>query len=109
MNICDRSDTTALCYPRYVRIGGRPVHSYKIFLGIGIYFAILMSAAVAARTGISPLRVGAGCLLCAVVGMIGARAYHLALYFRDYHAHRFWAEAWNPQRGGWSVFGGLII
>jgi len=109
MNASGRGGTTSLRDPRYVRVGGRVVNSYKIFLCIGIYVAILLSAAVAAGTGISPLRMGAGCLLCAVVGMIGARAYHLALHWRVYRTHRFRQEVWNPERGGWSVFGGLLI
>jgi prolipoprotein diacylglyceryltransferase len=109
MNECHRSGTTRLRDPRYVRIAGHAVNSYKVFLFIGIYFAILLSSAVGARSGISPLRMSTGCFLCAVVGMIGARVYHLALYYRVYRTHRFRAEVWNPERGGWSVFGGLLI
>ncbi|MFH0344717.1 MAG: prolipoprotein diacylglyceryl transferase family protein [Chromatiales bacterium] len=95
-------------FPRYFNIGGHWVNSYKVFLCIGIYSGILLSAAVAERSGISPLRLGAGCLLVAILGLIGARVYHLAVFFRRYSRDRFWAEAWNPKRGGLSVFGILI-
>lgn len=96
-------------FPRYFNIGGHWVNSYKVFLCVGLYSAILLSAAVAERSGIPPLRFGTGCLLIAILGLIGARVYHLAVFFRSYPKDRFWAEAWNPKRGGWSVFGALIV
>jgi prolipoprotein diacylglyceryltransferase len=96
-------------YPRYFRLGGRWINAYKVFLCLGIYLGILVSAAVAARSGISPLRLGAGCLLCAVAGMIGARVYHLVLNFAAYRRAGLRATAWDAERGGWSVFGGLVI
>lgn len=96
-------------FPRYFFIGGRWINSYKVFLCVGIYFGTLVSAAVAARSGLSPLRLGAGCLLCAIVGMIGARVYHLAVHFRAYHKAGFRTTAWNTASGGWSVLGGLVI
>jgi phosphatidylglycerol:prolipoprotein diacylglycerol transferase len=96
-------------FPRYFKIGAHWVNSYRIFLGIGIYLGILLSAVVAEASGISPLRMGAGSLLCAIIGLIGARLYHLMVSFRHYPKDRFWVEAWNTRRGGLSLFGGLII
>ena len=78
-------------------------------LCIGIYVGSLLSAAAAQGSGISPLRVGLGCVSCAIVGMVGARIYYLITAARHYTNERFWAEAWNAKGGGWSVFGGLII
>ncbi len=96
-------------YPRYFCIGGHWVNSYKVFLCIGVYLGIVLSAAVAARRGISPLRVGVVFLLCVLVGMIGARVYHLAANFRTHRAAGLRATAWDSRGGGWSVFGGLAI
>ncbi|MBI3246331.1 MAG: prolipoprotein diacylglyceryl transferase [Deltaproteobacteria bacterium] len=96
-------------FPRYFRIGRHWVSAYKVFLCIGIYMGTLVSAAMAQGSGISPLRMGMGCVACAIVGMVGARIFHLIVSARLYTNGRFWAEAWNPKRGGWSVFGGLAI
>jgi phosphatidylglycerol:prolipoprotein diacylglycerol transferase len=100
---------TSPAFPRYFKIGGRWVNAYKVFLCVGIYSGILLSAAVAERSGISPLLMGLGCLPIAILGLLGARVYHLAVFSRNYPKHRFWAEAWNPQRGGGSVWGALVV
>jgi phosphatidylglycerol:prolipoprotein diacylglycerol transferase len=96
-------------FPRYFRIAGYWINSYKVFLCLGIYFGILLSAAVAERSGIAPLRVGSGLLLCAILGLMGARLYHLAVYFNVYRKAGFSLAARSPTEGGWSVFGGLVI
>ena len=96
-------------FPRYFKIAGHWISAYKVCLCIGIYVGILASAAVAQASGISPLRMGLGCLSCAIVGMAGARLFHVAVSWRAYSNERFWTEVWNSKRGGWSVFGGLII
>jgi phosphatidylglycerol:prolipoprotein diacylglycerol transferase len=105
----DQVGTTGAGFPRYFNIGGHWVNSYKVFLCVGIYSGILLSAAVAERSGIAPLPFGLGCLLIAILGLIGARLYHLAVFFPYYLKDRFWAEVWNTKRGGWSVFGTLIV
>ena len=96
-------------FPRYFRIAGYAVNSYKVFLCVGIYSGILLSAAVGERSGLSSLRLGAGLLLFAIAGLVGARAYHLAAYFRDYRSTGFVLTPRNAHEGGWSVLGGLII
>lgn len=96
-------------FPRYFRIAGYWVSAYKVFLCLGIYSGVLLSAAVAQHSGLSPLSLGLGCLLCAMAGLVGARVYHLLLFFRSYPKRQFWREAWNPQNGGWSIFGALVI
>lgn len=96
-------------FPRYFKIAGHWVSAYKVCLCIGIYTGTLVSAAVAQGSGISPLRMGLGCVSCAILGMVGARVFHLLVSWRFYTNERFWAEAWNPRSGGWSVFGGLVI
>ncbi len=53
-------------FPRFFKIGGYWVSAYKVFLCIGIYSGILVSAALAERSGIPPLRMGAGALACAI-------------------------------------------
>ena len=71
-------------FPRFFRIGRYWVSAYKVFLCVSIYSGILVSAAVADRSGISPLRLGIGLLACAILALIGARAYHLAVNFAAY-------------------------
>jgi prolipoprotein diacylglyceryltransferase len=94
-------------YPRYFKICGRWVNSYKVFLCIGIYIGVLVSAAVAQSIGISPLRMGLGGLCCAISGLAGARLYFLLLH-ADRYRQRGWKALWDPRSGGWSVFGALI-
>lgn len=96
-------------FPRYFCIAGYWVNSYKVFLCVGIYSGILLSAAVGERSGISPLRLGMGLLLFAIVGLIGARLYHLAVNFRLYRNTGFFLTARSPTEGGWGVLGGLVV
>lgn len=95
-------------FPRYFKICGHWVNSYKVFLCVGIYSGTLMSAGLGERSGISPLRIGAGALACAISGLVGARIYHLLLFAPRYLKERSWAALWNPQSGGWSLFGALL-
>jgi phosphatidylglycerol---prolipoprotein diacylglyceryl transferase len=96
-------------FPRYFRIAGHWVNSYKIFLCIGVYLGILVSAGVGERSGHSPLRLGAGLLLFAIIGMIGARLYHLAVHLGAYRTAGVPLTARRSMQGGWSVLGGLVI
>ena len=45
-------------FPRFFRINGYAVNSYKFFLCVGIYVGTLATAALASFSGLSPLRVG---------------------------------------------------
>ncbi len=94
-------------YPQYFRIAGHWVNSYKVFLCVGLYGAILVISAFAERSGLSPLSVGLGCLVCAVGALFGARIYHLLVFAPVYLRQKSWASVWDSRRGGWSVFGGL--
>lgn len=96
-------------FPRYFRIGGYWVNAYKLLLCVGIYTGTLVSAAVAQVSGMSPLRMGVGCVSCAFLGIVGARMYYLILLALVHGNERLWAEMWNPERGGGAVFGGLLI
>ena len=95
-------------YPRYFRIAGQWVNSYKVFLCVGIYIGILVSAAVAQSSGIPPLRVGLGSLALAIIGLAGARAYHLLVYHPRYFGRNASQSVWNSKDGGWSVFGAFL-
>jgi prolipoprotein diacylglyceryltransferase len=77
-------------------------------LYVGIYAGILTSAWLAERSGISPLRMGAGCLACALSALIGARIYHLLVFPPRYLEKRSWAALWDPKSGGASIFGSLL-
>ena len=96
-------------FPRYFRIGGFSVNSYKVFLCAGIYAGMIVSAAVAERSGLSPLRMGAACVGAAFLGLAGARIAHLLAFAPHYLRERSWAALWDTSRGGWSLFGALLF
>lgn len=96
-------------FPRYFNIAGRSVSAYKVFLWVGFYSGTLLNAAVAERSGMSPLRIGAASLACAISGLIGARICHLLAYAPQYLRQRSWAVLWDSTRGGSSVFGALLF
>jgi phosphatidylglycerol:prolipoprotein diacylglycerol transferase len=95
-------------YPRYFRIAGRWVSSFKVFLCVGIYVGILTIAAVAQSSGVAPLRAGLGALALATVGLVGARVYHLLVYHALYFGRNARQNVWNFNDGGASVFGALL-
>jgi phosphatidylglycerol:prolipoprotein diacylglycerol transferase len=110
MTRLDHSPSLALpAFPRYFRIAGYWVNSYKVFLCIGIYSGILLSAFVSERSGISPFRLGVGLLLFALVGLIGSRLYHLVVNLSVYRETGFSLTSRNQTEGGWSVLGGLVV
>lgn len=94
-------------YPRFFRIGGNWINSYKVFLCIGIYTGSLATAALADRSGFSPLQFGLGAMACALAGLFGARLYHLFVHLGVY-VRQPSRRLWDSRRGGWSVFGALI-
>jgi phosphatidylglycerol:prolipoprotein diacylglycerol transferase len=53
--------------------------------------------------------VGLACLACALVAMTGARAYHVAANWPSYRGLGFGRIARDTERGGLSLFGGLVI
>ena len=95
-------------FPRFFRIAGYSVNSYKFFLCIGIYVGTLATAALASLSGLSPLRVGLAAMTCALAGLIGARVYYLLVHARFYLRQRSLAAVWDSSRGGWSLFGSLL-
>jgi phosphatidylglycerol---prolipoprotein diacylglyceryl transferase len=95
-------------FPRFFRIAGFSINSYKFFLCVGIYLGTLATAALASYSGLSPLRVGLATMACALVGMIGARLYYLLVHAPFYLRQRSLSGLWNSGEGGWSVFGTLI-
>jgi phosphatidylglycerol---prolipoprotein diacylglyceryl transferase len=97
-----------LAYPRFFRIRSYRVSSYKVFLCVGAYVGILAAAAVGACSGLAPLRLGTGLLAFAMVGMVGARVYHMAVNHRIYRRVGFSVRPRGLADGGWSVQGGLL-
>lgn len=81
--------------------------SYKFFLCVGIYVGTLASAGLGNSSGLSPLRTGLAAMSCALVGLIGARVYHLLVYAPAYLRQRSVRALWDPGKGGLSVFGAL--
>jgi len=95
-------------YPRFFRIGGYWINSYKFFLCVGIYTGSLATAALADRSGFSPLRFGFGAMGCALAGLAGARVYHVIVHAPVYFRQRSRCALWDSSRSGWSVFGALL-
>ena len=104
-----KTNGAALVPPRYVRVAGRWINAYKIFLCVGLTVGILASAATAQIAGWSPLAVGLGCLACVLVALVGARVYHVVVNWPAYRGAGFRRIARDMERGGWSLFGALVI
>jgi phosphatidylglycerol---prolipoprotein diacylglyceryl transferase len=95
-------------FPRFFMLFGFPVSSYKVFLCVGIYVGTLTTAALAGFSGLSSLNVGLATIACALVGLIGARVYHLLVYAPAYVRQGSVSALWNSREGGMSLFGALI-
>jgi phosphatidylglycerol---prolipoprotein diacylglyceryl transferase len=108
MRVAPITATVNTGFPRFFRIAGYPVNSYKFFLCVGIYVGTLACAALASASGLSALRVGLATTACALVGMIGARLYYLLVHAPYYLRQRSVPGLWDSTEGGWSVFGTLI-
>jgi prolipoprotein diacylglyceryltransferase len=95
-------------FPRFFTFFGYSVSSYKFFLCAGIYAGTLTTAAWASASGLSPLRVGLAAMACALVGMVGARLYHLIVFAPIYMRQRSVSALWDTKAGGFSVFGAFF-
>ena len=95
-------------FPRFFTFFGYSVSAYKFFLCVGIYVGTLTTAALAGASGLSPLRVGLAAMSCALVGLIGARAYYLLVHAPNYLFHHSLSALWNSKHGGASGFGALL-
>src|SRR5262245_15853875 len=89
-------------FPRFFRIGGYSLNSYKFFLCVGIYVGTLATAALASTSGLSPLAVGVAAMGCALLGLIGARVYFLLVHARTYLRRGSSRALWDSSAGGWS-------
>jgi prolipoprotein diacylglyceryltransferase len=94
-------------FPRFFTFFGYSVSAYKFFLCVGIYVGTLTTAALAGSSGLSPLRIGLATMSCALVGLIGARLYHLLVHAPAYMRQRSVSALWDRSGGGFSVFGAL--
>lgn len=103
-----QSEETRIGFPRFFNIGGYWINAYKFFLIVGIYIGSLASAALGQSAGQSPLRVGLAAMGSALLGLVGARVYHLAVHARYFFRRGSRHLLWDVRRGGWGVFGALI-
>lgn len=95
-------------FPRFFTIAGRSVNSYKVFLAVGICIGVLVSAAMADLSGLSPLRTGLAAMVSGLAGLIGARIYHVAVHAPAYVTSGSPRALWDSSAGGLSVFGSLL-
>jgi phosphatidylglycerol:prolipoprotein diacylglycerol transferase len=102
------SDSITVGFVRYFRILGFSVNAYKLFLCVGLYVGTLATAALAASSALSPLKVGICASVCALAGIIGARAYYVLMYASQFIRLRSFARLWDPSKGGLSCFGALL-
>jgi prolipoprotein diacylglyceryltransferase len=75
---------------------------------VGVYVATLTTAILASFSGLSPLRVGLATMACALMGLLGARGYHLLVYAPTYVRQRSFSALWDSRSGGLGVFGALV-
>jgi phosphatidylglycerol:prolipoprotein diacylglycerol transferase len=94
-------------FPRFFTFFGYSISSYKFFLCVGIYIGTLTTAALGSASGLSPLHVGLASMACALVGLIGARLYHLLVHAPTYMRQSSISALWDRSKGGFSVFGAL--
>jgi phosphatidylglycerol:prolipoprotein diacylglycerol transferase len=95
-------------FPRFFKIAGYSVNSYKFFLCVGIYVGTLATAALASSSDLPPLRIGLVAMTCALMGLIGARVYYLLVHAPKYLFHRSLSALRNSKHGGASGFGALL-
>ena len=95
-------------FPRFFTIAGHHVNSYKFFLSVGICVGTVATAALAASSGLSPLRTGLAAMVSALAGLIGARVYHLFVHASVYFKSGSPRALWDSTGGGLSVFGALL-
>jgi phosphatidylglycerol---prolipoprotein diacylglyceryl transferase len=95
-------------FPQFITFAGYPVNSYKVLLCVGIYVGTLTTAATAAASGLSPLRIGFAAMASALAGLIGARVYHLLVHAHMYFKAGSLHALWDSTAGGMSVFGALL-
>jgi len=63
--------------PILIRIGPIAVHWYGLLIVSGVMLGAIYAANQAARQGISPDHIWNGLVLCVILGIIGARLYHV--------------------------------
>jgi prolipoprotein diacylglyceryltransferase len=97
-----------LGFPRFFKIAGYSVNSYKFFLSVGFYVGTVATAALASSSGLSPLPIGLAAMTCGLAGFIGARVYFLLVHAPYYLRQRSLSALWDSSGGGWSLFGALL-
>jgi phosphatidylglycerol---prolipoprotein diacylglyceryl transferase len=93
-------------YPRFFVVAGHSLNAYKVFLAVGICVGTLTTGALAATSGLSPLRIGLAAMVSALAGLVGARAYHLLVHAPAYFGSP--RALLDRMGGGMSVFGALL-
>jgi phosphatidylglycerol:prolipoprotein diacylglycerol transferase len=87
------------------RIGPISVAWYGILIVAGALLAALLAEHEAKRRGDNPEHIWNGLILCLILGMVGARAYHV-ISSLDYYV-QYPLEMFNMRRGGLAIYGAV--
>jgi phosphatidylglycerol:prolipoprotein diacylglycerol transferase len=88
-----------------IRLGPITLHTFGVFVGLGLAAGITIAAAYAARSGIEPRRVTRLATILAVVGFIGARIAWVLTHPSDIHSPLDVVAVW---KGGLAFSGGFL-
>lgn len=93
-------------YPVFFQIGSFTLHTYGLFVALGLLAAIMVSKKLAASRNISPQTVSDLFLVIMLSAIFGARLLFVGINF-DYYQHNF-IEIFKIWNGGLVFFGGFL-
>ncbi|MFD5864280.1 prolipoprotein diacylglyceryl transferase [Agromyces sp. NPDC127015] len=85
-----------------------PIHTYAICILIGMVLAVIITSRRLTKRGAEPGIVIDVALWAIVLGIIGARIYHVLTHPNDYFAGQEWWRAFAITEGGIAIYGSLI-
>ena len=89
-------------YPEILQIGPLKIHSYGLCIAIGFLISLYLAQRDAQKRGINPEIIQTEAIITLIIGVLGARIFHIILFPQDY-------SITNPI--GWIAFweGGLVF
>jgi len=93
-------------HPVMFRVFGFPIHSYGVMLALAFLAAITVTTRGAKKWGENPDHVSNMALWVLVFSMIGARLFHVLVFWGHYSQN--FLQAFNVREGGLVFYGGFI-